>query len=196
MLKKCFAACVGLAAAFTLIPPSVLAQSAGNGMPTRTPDGQPHLSGTFTFRTLTPMQRPAQFEGLETLTPEAAAAFEASERTRQNRDLFDPEKGQPSAGYQPRSDGGVLSYNEFWYERGVVRQDRSDHDETSHQQDVAATGVGVDKLRQSDRAPGTGDVHHADIDASFTLLERGLHCAGRLIPPATGSRRRHDGQHV
>ena len=119
MLKKCFAACVGLAAAFTLIPPSVLAQSAGNGMPTRTPDGQPHLSGTFTFRTLTPMQRPAQFEGLETLTPEAAAAFEASERTRQNRDLFDPEKGQPSAGYQPRSDGGVLSYNEFWYERGV-----------------------------------------------------------------------------
>ena len=27
-------------------------------------------------------------------------------------------KGQPSAGYAPRSEGGVLSYNEFWYERG------------------------------------------------------------------------------
>ena len=25
----------------------------------------------------------------------------------------------PSAGYQPRAEGGVLSYNEFWYERGV-----------------------------------------------------------------------------
>ena len=120
MLKKCFAACVGLAAALTLIPPSVLGQSAGNEIPMRTPDGQPHLSGTFTFRALTPMQRPAQFaEGLETLNPEEAAAFEASERTRQNRDLFDPEKGQPSAGYQPRAEGGVLSYNEFWYERGV-----------------------------------------------------------------------------
>ena len=45
--------------------------------------------------------------------------FEASERTRQNRDLFDPETGAPNAGYQSRADGGVLSYNEFWYERGI-----------------------------------------------------------------------------
>ena len=45
--------------------------------------------------------------------------FEASERRRQNRDLFDPETGAPNAGYQPRASGGVLSYNEFWYERGI-----------------------------------------------------------------------------
>ena len=83
----------------------------------RTPDGQPDVSGTFTFRTLTPFQRPSQFEGLENLTPEEAAAFEAAERTRLNRDLFDPETG--AAGYRPRSEGGVLSYNEFWYERGI-----------------------------------------------------------------------------
>ena len=88
-------------------------------MPLRTPDGHPDISGTFTFRTLTPMQRPARFEGRETLSLEEAAAFEASERTRQNRDLFDPETGAPNAGYQSRADGGVLSYNEFWYERGI-----------------------------------------------------------------------------
>jgi len=86
-------------------------------MPMRTPDGQPDISGIFTFRTLTPLQRPRQFEGRETLTAEEAAAFEASERRRQNRDLFDPEKG--ASGYAPRSEGGVLSYNEFWYERGI-----------------------------------------------------------------------------
>ena len=96
-----------------------LAQSNGGDMPPRTPDGHPDISGTFTFRTLTPMQRPAQFEGRETLDPEEAALFEASERTRQNRDLFDPETGAPNAGYQSRADGGVLSYNEFWYERGI-----------------------------------------------------------------------------
>ena len=56
--------------------------------------------------------------GKATLTDEEAAAFEAAENTRLNRDLFDPEKGQPSAGYAPRAQGGVLSYNEFWYERG------------------------------------------------------------------------------
>ena len=117
MFKKCFGTFFSLAILLTLATQPVAAQSAGGQMPMRTPDGQPHVSGVFTFRTLTPLQRPAQFEGQENLTVEEAAAFEASERTRQNRDLFDPEKG--SGGYRPRSEGGVLSYNEFWYERGI-----------------------------------------------------------------------------
>jgi len=88
-------------------------------MPLRTPDGQPDISGIFTFRTLTPLERPAALEGQETLSAEDAAQFEASERVRLNRDLFDPVDGAPSAGYQSRAEGGVLSYNEFWYERGI-----------------------------------------------------------------------------
>ena len=117
MRKMSFAMFAAAALAFAAQPAA--AQSNGGDMPMRTPDGHPHISGTFTFRTLTPMQRPAQFEGRETLSLEEAAAFEASERTRQNRDLFDPETGAPNAGYQSRADGGVLSYNEFWYERGI-----------------------------------------------------------------------------
>ena len=119
MLKNSLAACFVLVVISTMVPYDAVAQSGGSGMPMRTPDGQPDVSGIFTFRTLTPLERPTQFEGLETLSAEDAAAFEASERTRQNRDLFDPETGAPNAGYQPRADGGVLSYNEFWYERGV-----------------------------------------------------------------------------
>ncbi len=76
------------------------------------------LSGTYSFSTITPLQRPDVLAGKSTLSDEEAANFEQSENTRQNRDLFDPEKGQPSAGYAARKDGGVLSYNEFWYERG------------------------------------------------------------------------------
>jgi hypothetical protein len=119
MFKTCVTAFVALAVGLTLTPASVSAQSDERTMPMRTPDGQPDVSGMFTFRTLTPLQRPQQFEGRDSLTAEEAAAFEASERTRQNRDLFDPETGAPTAGYQPREEGGVLSYNEFWYERGV-----------------------------------------------------------------------------
>mgnify|MGYP006928223328 CR=1 FL=1 len=119
MTKMVLAAFVTSAVVLTLVPQSAVAQSGERTMPMRTPDGQPDVSGTFTFRTLTPLQRPTQFEGREHLTGEEAAAFEASERTRQNRDLFDPETGQPSAGYQAREEGGVLSYNEFWYERGI-----------------------------------------------------------------------------
>ena len=119
MRKMYFSAFAVAAIVVSLGAVPALAQSGGGDMPMRTPDGHPHISGTFTFRTLTPMQRPAQFEGRETLAPEEAALFEASERTRQNRDLFDPETGAPNAGYQSRAAGGVLSYNEFWYERGI-----------------------------------------------------------------------------
>ena len=102
-----------------IAPALALAQSGNTDMPLRTPDGQPDISGIFTFRTLTPLERPAALEGQETLSAEDAAQFEASERVRLNRDLFDPVSGAPSAGYQSRAEGGVLSYNEFWYERGI-----------------------------------------------------------------------------
>jgi hypothetical protein len=79
---------------------------------------EPNLAGIYSFATVTPLQRPDALAGKAVLSDEEAAAFEADENKRQNRDLFDPEKGQPSAGYAPRAQGGVLSYNEFWYERG------------------------------------------------------------------------------
>ena len=119
MRKTSFATFAGVAIMLTFAGSPAMAQSDDGDIRMRTPDGQPHISGVFTFRTLTPMQRPARFEGQETLSLEEAAAFEASERTRQNRDLFDPESGAPNAGYQSRAAGGVLSYNEFWYERGI-----------------------------------------------------------------------------
>jgi len=89
-----------------------------SSVPARTPDGKPNLAGIYSFSTVTPLQRPEALAGKATLTDGDAAEFEASENTRLNRDLFDPEKGQPSAGYASRAQGGVLSYNEFWYERG------------------------------------------------------------------------------
>ena len=118
MKTRCVAGLFVFALALALGAP-VLAQSDDPSMPMRRPHGDPDISGIFTFRTLTPLQRPRQFAEQETLDSETAAAFEASERTRQNRDLFDPVQGAPNAGYAPRAQGGVLSYNEFWYERGV-----------------------------------------------------------------------------
>lgn len=86
--------------------------------PTRMADGTPDIQGIYTFSTITPLQRPAGLADKDALSPMEAAEFEAAENKRLNRDLFDPEKGAPSAGYAPRAQGGVLSYNEFWYERG------------------------------------------------------------------------------
>jgi len=120
MYYRSFCFMVALFAFAALLPQSVAAQAgAAGGAVALTPFGDPDIQGTFTFRTLTPLNRPEALEGKDSLSEEEAAAFEASERTRLNRDLFDPEQGAPSAGYQSRAEGGVLSYNEFWYERGV-----------------------------------------------------------------------------
>ena len=123
MHRRCHAALLTAFALACLVPGVAVAQietEARSGWtPPRTPEGVPDLQGVFTFRTITPMQRPPQLEGKVTLSAEEAAAFEAAENSRLNRDLFDPIEGAPSAGYAPRAEGGVLSYNEFWYERGV-----------------------------------------------------------------------------
>ena len=115
-----------LTARFTMIATLLLAPGLALGQaktdpwtPPRTPDGKPDIQGIFTFRTITPLQRPKELAGKTTLNAEEAAAFEEYRNRRLNRDLFDPITGAPWAGYQPRSEGGVLSYNNFWYERGI-----------------------------------------------------------------------------
>jgi hypothetical protein len=83
--------------------------------PTRTIDGQPDLQGVWDFSTVTPMERPVRLgDKAFFLNDQEAAEFEREEIRFQNRDLIDPEKG--GAVYPA---GGVVPYNEFWYERGT-----------------------------------------------------------------------------
>jgi hypothetical protein len=78
----------------------------------RTPWGHPDFQGFYTYRTITPLQRPRELADKSVLSAEEAAEWAAQENLRQNRDLIDDRVG--GAGYAP----GVISYNEFWYERG------------------------------------------------------------------------------
>ena len=99
-----------LALASVLVAPLISAQS--DVMP-RTEYGTPDFQGIYTFRTITPLNRPRELENKATLTPEEALEWEDYENRRQNRDLIIDSVG--GAGYPP----GVISYNEFWYERGI-----------------------------------------------------------------------------
>ena len=90
--------------------------------PPRTPDGQPDLQGVWDYRTITPLERPIELGEKQFFTDEEAANFEREENRRQNRDLIDSAKG----GLQYPA-GGVVPYNEFWYDRGntVTRSRRT-----------------------------------------------------------------------
>jgi len=93
--------------------PGQAAASAKPWTPPRTPDGQPDLQGVWDYRTITPLERPKELGTKAFFTEEEAAKYEKTENQRQNRDLIDPEQGGL---FYPK--GGVVPYNEFWYDRG------------------------------------------------------------------------------
>jgi len=94
-------------------PTAAPGQPARAWTPPRTPDGQYDLQGIWDFSTITPLERPGALGDKQVFTDEEAAVFERDENRRQNRDLIDPKTG--GGQYPP---GGVIPYNEVWYERG------------------------------------------------------------------------------
>jgi hypothetical protein len=96
---------------FLLSSAPVLAQAGrtpagATAAPARLPDGQPDLQGIWGFATVTPLQRPKEYAGRDTLTPEEIAKLEE----QAVRDQFvdrPPPPGNPGA------------YNRFWIDAGT-----------------------------------------------------------------------------
>ena len=123
MTRVSVPACIA-SACMVLWASPVVAQSDSPGL--RTSYGDPDIQGLFTFRTLTPLERPvidrgasAALAGKEALTAEEAAAYLVSRRRELNRDLQNLDVHAPGVRYQSLAEGGVGGYNEFWYERGI-----------------------------------------------------------------------------
>ena len=75
----------------------------------RTPWGEPDLQGTYSNRTITPFERPANVGGREFFTKEEVASLEA--------------RAQQSNGDEVRNKGTRAdverAYNDFWWDRGT-----------------------------------------------------------------------------
>ena len=92
--------------AVVLLPSIIVAQVS---VP-RTPEGKPDLSGVWNFSTATPMQRPEELAGKETLTREEAAEYE--QRLAERRRAGD--STSETASLEAR-----VSYEQaIWFERG------------------------------------------------------------------------------
>ena len=92
---------------------SLISQSAPRRVPKASiaVDGHPDLQGVWSFSSLTPLERPAEFSGREFLTDAEAAALTKRTLERNNRDNRDTSN--------PDSDVGG-AYNEFWWDRGTT----------------------------------------------------------------------------
>ena len=83
-----------------------VAASQDTGEPPRTPWGDPDLNGTWSYASLTPLQRPASMGGRQYYTAEEAA-----------------ERNLSVTLDQPPRAGDVGSYNALWFDRGEVSAD-------------------------------------------------------------------------
>jgi hypothetical protein len=91
--------------------------SGSHAAGSRTAWGHPDLEGTWTFKTITPFERPAQFAGKEFLTEQEAAELE-KQAALTNSDEERPED---------KARDVATAYNDFWWDRGdkVVATRRS-----------------------------------------------------------------------
>jgi hypothetical protein len=105
MKRRLIASSAAVALAVVAGGPLVgFAQSRGP----RTPDGRPDLQGTWSFATLTPMERPKEFGTKAVLTAEEARQYAEETRRRRNMDTRD---GGASADVE-------RAYNDFWWDFG------------------------------------------------------------------------------
>jgi hypothetical protein len=95
-------------ATLSLVPTAVMAQGR---TPSRTPWGDPDLSGLWTNATLTVLQRPPELAGKEFFTADEAATFEKTRIEQTNAD-------------RPVRTGEVGAYNDVYFERGRAQKSR------------------------------------------------------------------------
>jgi hypothetical protein len=94
------------------------ADSTARGVgPSNTAWGEPDLQGTWTFKTITPLERPAQFAGREFLTEAEAVELERQAAKANAEEERPADRARDVAG----------AYNNFWFDRGdnVVKTRRS-----------------------------------------------------------------------
>jgi len=109
-------------AAIVLAPLSVMGQETAP----RTPWGHPDLQGTYTSKTITPLQRPAELADRERLTAEEVANLE-QEVVDRNAELATrpARRTVVTESVDVGEDGAPGFFNNFWLDRGVTSTGRT-----------------------------------------------------------------------
>ena len=107
MTRQCFRNGIWVCAVMVMLPIGVSGQTSP-----KTPWGDPDLQGTYTNKTITPLERPDAVGDKQFLTDEEVAEQEQS-RLDRNEELLLAEAERTVAG------GNVGGYNNFWLDGGT-----------------------------------------------------------------------------
>ena len=119
-MHRRFLAALGAAAVLAALVISTAVPAAAQAKVPRTAWGKPDLEGSWDFRTITPLERPANMAGKEFLTEAEAAKLE-KEVVDRNTELDErPPQAVPVGGNVDRqADGSPGFYNNFWLDGGT-----------------------------------------------------------------------------
>src|SRR3954451_19175227 len=93
--------------------------AAGKSTAPRTAWGKPDLEGTWDFRTVTPMERPAEFKDKPTLTPQEEADYAKKQVESRNADTRKDKTKRGIVNGTAETEDVALAYNDFWWDRGT-----------------------------------------------------------------------------
>lgn len=121
---RTFLACCAASAVLFSTATATAQSTSGNASP-RTADGQPDLTGVWDFRTVTPLERPAELADKAFLTSEEVAAYAAEKVRSSNADLDREAKKQETTARgqvngTSETQDLALAYNDFWWDRGTA----------------------------------------------------------------------------
>jgi len=85
----------------------------------RTGDGQPDLQGVWDFRTVTPMERPAEFKDKPFLTEREVAEYEKKINAQRNVDENRDKTVRRQVNGTDETQDVASAYNQFWWDRGT-----------------------------------------------------------------------------
>ena len=88
----------------------------------RTAWGDPDLQGIWVGSTLTPLERPSEYQGREFLREAEVAALEIAALEREERLLERPAERAPAGGDVDYRLDGSLGYDAFWLDEGTTWQ--------------------------------------------------------------------------
>ena len=85
----------------------------------RTPWGSPDLQGIWDFRTITPLERPAELAGKAVLSPAEAAEYERKTVESRDADSRRDKTTRRTVNGTAETEDVALAYNDFWWDRGT-----------------------------------------------------------------------------
>ena len=136
----------------------------------RTPDNQPDLQGIWTNGTITPLERPREFEGKPFLTPDEAVQYEKQIRERNNGDRRDA---------NPDADLAV-GYNDFWWDRGTKVVSTRRTSLIVDPPDGKIPALTPDAQKRANARAEARRLHPADGPEDLSMADR---CIARAGPP-------------